>query len=101
MDVATKVLADNLAALLNRAVALPEQADERGVRRKVNRAQAARTLSRCIGHLLLVAGAAVQIVRDWAQTLGRSPIRHVAGQSRPRKQSKHKPHPSQAYKRAA
>jgi hypothetical protein len=82
-------------------VALPEQADERGVRRKVNRAQAARTLSRCIGHLLLVAGAAVQIARDWAQTLGRSPIRHVAGQSRPRKQSKHKPHPSQAYKRPA
>jgi hypothetical protein len=71
VDVATKVLADNLAALLNRAVALPEQADERGVKRKVNRAQAARTLSRCIGHLLLVAGAAVQIARDWAQTLGR------------------------------
>jgi hypothetical protein len=101
VDVATKVLADNLAALLNQAVALPEQADERGVRRKVNRAQAARTLSRCIGRLLLIAGAAVQIARDWAQTLGRSPIRHVAGQSRPRKQSKHKPHPSQAYKRAA
>jgi hypothetical protein len=101
VDVATKVLADNLAALLNRSVALPEQADERGVKRKVNRAQAARTLSRCIGHLLLVAGAAVQIARDWAQTLGRSPIRHVPGQSRPRTQSKHKPHPSQAYKRAA
>jgi hypothetical protein len=44
VDVATKVLADNLAALLNRSVALPEQADERGVKRMVNRAQAARTL---------------------------------------------------------
>jgi hypothetical protein len=74
---------------------------EHGVKRKVNRAQAARTLSRCIGYLLLVAGAAVQIARDWALTLGRSPIRHIAGQSRPRKQSKHKPHSSQAYKRAA
>jgi hypothetical protein len=101
VDVATKVLADNLAALLNRSVALPGQADERGVRRKVNRAQAARTLSRCVGHLLLIAGAAVQTARDWALTLGRSPIRHVAEQSQPRKQSKHKPHPSQAYKRAA
>jgi len=85
----------------NRSVALPEPADESGVRRKVNRAQAARTLSRCIGRLLLIAGAAVQIVDDWAQTLGRSPVRHGPGQSRPRKQSKHKPHPSQAYKRAA
>ena len=101
VDVATKVLADNLAALLNRSVRLPEPADAGGVRRKVNRAQAARTLSRCIGRLLLIAGAAVQIARDWGQTLGRSPIRHVSGQSRPRKQSKHKPHPSQAYKRAA
>jgi len=101
VDVATKVLADNLAALLNRSVTLPEPADAGGVRHKVNRAQAARTLSRCIGRLLLIAGAAVQIARDWGQTLGRSPIRHVSGQSRPRKQSKHKPHPSQAYKRAA
>lgn len=40
VEVATKVLADNLAALLNRSVALPEPADEHGVRRKVNRAQA-------------------------------------------------------------
>jgi hypothetical protein len=65
------VLADNLAALLNRSVTLPGQADEGGVRRQVNRAQAARTLLRCIGHLLLIAGAAMQIARDWGQTLRR------------------------------
>ena len=101
VDVATKVLADNLAALLNRSVVLPGSADAGGVRRKVNRAQAARALSRCIERLLLIAGAAVQIVGEWGQTLGRAPIRHVAGPSRPQKQSKHKPHPSQACKRAA
>ena len=101
VDVANKVLVDNLTALLNRSVALPEQADARGVTHKFNRALAARTLSRCIGHLLLVVKAAVQIVHDCAQTLGRSLIRHVAGQTRIRKQSKYKPHPSQAYKRPA
>jgi hypothetical protein len=45
VDVATKVLANNLAALLNRSVALPEPADEDGARRKVNRAQSARALA--------------------------------------------------------
>jgi IS4 transposase len=54
VDVTTEMLAANLTGLLNRSVALPEQADASGVRRKVKRAQAKRTLSRRIGHLLLV-----------------------------------------------
>ena len=59
VDVATKVLADNLAALLNLAVPMVSgtpQAQELGVRREVNRAAAAKLFSRCIGSMLLVAG---------------------------------------------
>lgn len=59
VDVAAKVLADNLAALLNRAVPLPQAAPD-GTRRQVNRAAAAKLLSRSIGAMLLVAGAIAQ-----------------------------------------
>jgi hypothetical protein len=46
VDVATKVLADNLTALLNRAVPMaPHTAD--GLSRQVNRAAASKMFSRC------------------------------------------------------
>ncbi len=51
VDVATKVLADNLAALLSRAVPMAAGAPEAwaaGIRRQVNRAAAAKLFSRCI-----------------------------------------------------
>jgi hypothetical protein len=47
--------------LFIRAVAVPEQGKASRVRHQFNRAKAACTLSRCIGHLLLVAEAAAQI----------------------------------------
>lgn len=53
VDVATKVLADNMASLLNRSVNLGAQDDEAVVSRKVNRGTAAKALSRCIRALLL------------------------------------------------
>jgi len=53
VDVATKVLADNLACLLNMSVDLGVQEDEAGVSRKVNRATSAKALSRCVRTLLL------------------------------------------------
>ena len=50
VDVATKVLADNLAALLNRAVPTPSDSPE-GVSRQVNRAAASELFSRWFGGL--------------------------------------------------
>ena len=100
VDVATKVLADNLAALLNRAVPMAPDSPE-GVRRQVNRAAASKLFSRCIGAMLLVAGGIAQGVHDWVLTLSRCWTRHIPGRCRPRNPAHTKPHPSQSYKRAA
>ena len=118
VDVATKVLADNLVTLLNQAVALPDavEADpvppqdaaakmgtepplcgNEGNRTKV----AAKTLSRCVCRLLLHARSLPSLIREWAFAMRRSLIRHIQGRSQPRNNTRHKPHPSQAYKRAA
>ncbi|MDZ4187362.1 MAG: transposase, partial [Hydrogenophaga sp.] len=101
VDVATKVLADNLASLLNRSVNLGAQEDEAGVSRKVNRATSAKALSRCVRTLLLQVQTITSLIHDWAAMMGRSLIRHLQGRHQPRKNTRHKPHPSQAYKRAA
>jgi hypothetical protein len=100
VDVATKVLADNLAALLNRAVPMASGEPE-GVRRQVNRAAAAKLFSRSIGPMLLIAGSIAQGIHDWVITLSRCWTRHIPGRSRPRNPAHTKPHPSQSYKRAA
>ena len=41
------------------------------------------------------------LIHDWAAMMGRSLIRHALGRNQPRKNTRHKPHPTQAYKRAA
>lgn len=104
VDVATKVLADNLASLLNRAVPMRSGAevDEKtGVSRQVNRAAASKLLSRCMGSMLLIPCGIAQGIQDWVATLSRCWTRHIPGRSRPRDPAHCKPHPSQAYKRAA
>lgn len=111
VDVATKVFADNLASLLNRSVDLGEEVNNGGVAgdggadaavtRQVNRATAAKALSRCVRALLLHTHDLASLIRDWAAMMGRSLVRHVQGRNQPRPTSRHKPHPSQAYKRAA
>lgn len=100
VDVATKVLADNLTALLNRAVPMAPGTSD-GVSRQVNRAAASKLFSRCIGRVLLVAGGVAQVIHDWVHTLSRCWTRHIPGRTRPRDPTHSKPHPSQAYKRAA
>ena len=100
VDVATKVLADNLAALLNRAVPMAAGESE-GVRRQVNRAAASKLFSRSIGSMLLVADGIAQGIHDWVITLSRCWTRHIPGRSRPRNPAHSKPHPAQSYKRAA
>jgi hypothetical protein len=100
VDVATKVLADNLACLLNMSVNLGAQEDEAGVSRKVSRATSAKALSRCVRTLLLQVQTITSLIHDWAAMMGPL-IRHVQGRNQPRKNTRHKSHPSQAYKRAA
>jgi len=51
--------------------------------------------------LLLHIHELPSLIRDWAAMMGRSFIRRLPGRSQPRKGPHHKPHPSQAYKRAA
>lgn len=99
VDVAVKVLADNLTALLARAVPMPAPAPG-GPRRQVNRAAAAKLFSRSIGPMLLAHGVA-QGIHDWVLTLSRCWTRFLPGRSRPRNPAHSKPHPSQSYKRAA
>lgn len=104
VDVATKVLADNLAALLNRAVPMASGALHTlagGVTRQVNRAAASKLFSRSIGSMLLIAGGIARGIHDWMITLSRCWTRHIPGRSRPRNPAHIKPHPSQSYKRAA
>ena len=100
VHVATKVLADHLAALLNRAVPMASGACD-GARRQVNRTAAAKLFSRCIGSMPLIAGGVVQGVHDWGLTVSRCWTRHTPGRSQPRNPAHMKPHPSQSYKRAA
>jgi hypothetical protein len=90
-----------MASLLNRSVDLGAQDDQAVVNRKVNRATAAKALSRCIRALLLHTQNLALLIHDWAAMMGRSLIRHVKGRSQPRRNTQRKPHPSQAYKRAA
>ena len=104
VDVATKVLADNLTALLNRAVPMAEGAPVThgdGVRRPVNRAAAAKLFSHSIGSMLLMAGTIARGIHDWVLMLSRCWTRHISGRSRPRNPAHTKPHPSQSYKRPA
>jgi hypothetical protein len=106
VDVATKVLADNLAALLNRGLGLEDETPvhERGkgaARRQTNRAHAAKMFSRWIGPALLLATDMAQRIHEWVLTLMRCTTRYVPDRSQPRKPHHAKPHPSQSYKRAA
>lgn len=104
VDVATKVLADNLAALLNRAVPMraePPETKKTAVTRAVNRAASAKLFSHCIGAMLLVKDGIAQALEHWVLALSRCWTRHIPGRSRPRDPAHSKPHPSQAFKRAA
>ncbi|GAB4088272.1 IS3 family transposase [Hydrogenophaga soli] len=59
------------------------------------------SLSRCVRVLLLHVHELPALIRDWVAMMGRSLVRHLPGGSQPRQNTRHKPHPSQAYKRAA
>lgn len=61
----------------------------------------AKALSRCARTLLLHVQTIASPTHDWATMMGQSLIRHVKVRNQLRKNTRHKPHPSQAYNRAA
>ena len=100
VDVATKVLADILAALLNRAVPMASGACD-GVGRRAKRAAADKLFSRSIGTMLWIAAGVAQSIHDRVITLSRCWRRHIPGRSWSRNPAHIKTHPSQSYKRSA
>jgi hypothetical protein len=94
IDVAAKILADNLASLMCTAAA----AAAPQVARRCNRAYAAQVCARMLAPVLLCIGDVASLVGDAIALMARVQQRFVAGRSRPRPAHHLKPHPSQAYK---
>jgi hypothetical protein len=97
IDVAAKILADNLASLLCAAAAAQHDLPARS--RKCNRSYAAALLQRALPALILIVGDWLACLRDVLIQLGANTQRYIRGRSQPRPASPVKPHPSVAYKR--
>ena len=95
VDVAAKILADNLASLMCAAAAAAMPSNDT---RHCNRAYAAQLTSRMLAPVLLCIGDAAALVADAINLMARVRQRFVPGRSRPRPANRFKPHPSQAYK---
>jgi len=103
IDVAAKILADNIASLLCNAAA--EQAGwdadahlATQPTRRCNRTYAADAIRRVLPRLLLIVGDFFAQAAELLDQLVGVWQRFVPGRSRPRKPSHVKPHPSLAYK---
>jgi hypothetical protein len=100
VDVAAKVLADNLAALVCRAAQTDHQLQPED--RVCNRAYAAVVMQRWLPRaLLILRGGLKRLQESIAYTvglLGKNLVRRVAGRSQPRPARHVKPHPHMAYK---
>jgi hypothetical protein len=101
IDVASKVLADNLAALLCRCAVAdddPESAPEQAVKRQCNRGYAAAAILRMLPSVLLFVGDVLAAISHTLDLLRRTTCRITAGRSSPRPKSHVKPHARYAYK---
>jgi hypothetical protein len=96
IDVAAKVLADNLASLM--CIAAAQQADLPSMSRRCNRTYAAALLQRTLPRLVLLIGDFVATIADALRSLAANTQRFIAGRSRPRPAHHSKPHPSAVYK---
>ena len=96
IDVAAKVLADNLAALMCAAAAHQTGLPARS--RRCNRAHAAALLQRMLPRLILLLGDFIATVNEVLASLGANSQRFISGRSRPRPTHHVKPHPSAVYK---
>jgi hypothetical protein len=96
IDVAAKVLADNLTSLLCAAAA--SQADMAATDRRCNRSYAANLTARLLAPVLMAVGDVPGAIRDALDLLGRTAQKYIPGRSRPRPKHPVKPHPSLVYK---
>jgi len=96
VDVAAKVLADNLASLM--CIAAAQQASLPQKSRRCNRAYAAALLQRALPRLVLSIGDILAILTDVLHMLGANAQRFIPGRSRPRPVHHVKLHPSAVYK---
>jgi len=96
IDVAAKVLADNLASLMCMAAA--QQADLPSASRRCNRAYATALLQRTLPRLVLLVGDFFATFAEAVRLLGANSQRFILGRSRPRPAHRIKPHPSAVYK---
>jgi hypothetical protein len=96
IDVAAKVLADNLASLMCTAAA--QQAHLPSMSRRCNRTYAAVLLQRTLPRLVLLIGDFVATITDALRSLAANTQRFIPGRSRPRPAHHVKPHPSAVYK---
>jgi hypothetical protein len=96
IDVAAKILADNLASLL--CAAASEQAAMPQRSRRCKRSYAATLLQRALPRLILTVGDFFATFCEVLNLLAASTQRFVPGRSRPRPAHHVKPHPSAVYK---
>lgn len=96
IDVAAKILTDNITSLMCSAAA--DDAELPGRSRKCNRSYAALVMQRMLPCLVLFVGDIAQIITDVVALFGATSQRFVPGRSRPRPSHHVKPHPSGAYK---
>lgn len=95
VDVAAKVLADNIAALMCLAV----QADpEFPVRRRCHRTHAGAVVQRLLPRVLLAVGDVLGLINSAMNVIARIFHRITPGRSAPRAPDRTKPHPRLAYK---
>lgn len=96
IDVAAKILTDNLASLMCSAAAVQARLAERS--RKCNRSYAAGVMQRLLPRLVLLIGDVAAAIAEALALLGATTQRFVPRRSRPRPAHHVKPHPSYAYK---
>lgn len=96
IDVAAKILADNIAALLCHGAAAEHDLSAR--QRKCNRSFAAKAIQRALPPILLGIGDVLLAIRELMLRLARATQRIVPGRSQPRPRHHIKPHPNLAYK---
>lgn len=100
VDVAAKVLADNLAALVCMAVQTERQLQPED--RVCNRAYAAVVMQRWLPRALVLLRGGLQGLQESIAhavgLLGKNLVRRVPGRSQPRPARHVKPHPHRAYK---
>lgn len=96
VDVAAKILADNLTSLMCMAAQMGADMLERS--RKCVRSYAATAMSRTLPRLVLAIGDLPALVAELLHNLAARWQRHRPGRSRPRPAQHGKPHPSCVYK---